>query len=414
MFLFLMTALINYDQAPDASKLLTVTKSILEPSKLRSSCPTNLPLGNIFYRTKEVIESAGSLTNFESLPGDGLLAIRNLAFVEENFVLQDMEIYRNYRVERCGGTDQKYDLWKSREVLREASFDDYDTGPPATIYLMAQAATDESVGHMVQEMMLGLRHWAPLLKLYPSLLLGVRKSNEFSSWKVKELFFYALGIPSERIIELDFCSSGGYFFPQKENNLVFFPVPVYIVGKNVPEARRGWDWLEKTLLPLAGLPLRESCSSRPSGVVLVPRKPSHHLKDDHNQFDSLTPEIQDWAIKKFGAVILDVHNVSDLTYDEVALLGNARVIVNTVGSGFEFAVMIARGATFIAPNKPTPWFYNWIFYQALLSHNAEYNRYVFTTNNESDIRRALKEAMHETSLPCPIEVPDDVSFDAPL
>jgi hypothetical protein len=386
------------DATPHGSVRATPPATFLPSApQLRPSCPAALPLGPVLMRSKEEPGGGG---NYDLGVNARVFAFRNVVSYQSTLpTLPDLQYYSHITLARCGGEGAIYFTWAAPGWGRASLEDPHDAARPTKVFYFVQSPHDESLGHWVYEGAMHLRHWDALLKRHPTLQLAVRARSNAKSWGVKELFFRAFGIPEDRIVELDAWSPSALTFPANESNLILQPLHTYCVGANIPELRVGILALEHRLLANAGLPFRETCASRPTGLLVLPR---HSLRGVDFE-DVIAPQFITWAVHTHDARVLDTRNVSTLE-DQATALAGARVLVTTVGSGLEFGMQLARGASIIATNpKGQTWFGGAGFENEMYALAMRYNRFFFT-NDEAEMRDLVSRAMAAPLLPCPLEV----------
>jgi hypothetical protein len=348
-------------------------------------------------------EEPGGGGNYDLGVDARVFAFRNVVTYQSTLPsFPDLQYYRHITLARCGGEGSISFTWAVPGWGRVSLEDPHDAARPTKAYYFVQSPHDESLGHWVYEGAIHLRHWDALLKRHPTLQLAARARSNAKSWRIKQLFFRAFGIPEDRIVELDAWSPSALTFPANESNLILQPLHTYCVGGNIPELRVGILALEHRLLANAGLPFRETCASQPAGLLVIPRHTLRDATQSANYDDGIAPSFITWAVRTHDARVLDTRNVSNLEEQAKALAG-ARVLVTTVGSGLEFGMQLARGASIIATNPKAQSWYGAGFINEMYALAMRYNRFFFT-NDDAEMRELVSRAMAAPPLPCPLEV----------
>jgi len=305
----------------------------------------------------------------------------------------------HYEAARCMAEEDStlHDLWLDPD-FEDSLLDDGSTVEPSAVYFFLQRDDDDAVQHFLFGDGIYFPYFWPLVRRYPRLQLLLRKGK--ATYELSKMLLQAYKIPEDRVIwqELLDSNNNADVGSLHDNNLVLFPPNTPPHGGSVVETSRALQDMSVKLIADAGLPSRESCSSSPSGVLLIPKSSK---RTNVHEMESFPPSIHA-AVLRHGGRIVNTSNFSSIS-EQVALVGNARVIIIPFGSGLDWNLMFMRGCTVIATNIHGHLFHEYAAINDLLARNLRYNR-LFFTNTESELLDLLDAAMAAPPLPCPLKV----------
>jgi hypothetical protein len=362
-------------------------------------CPDGNPPTLIHYQTRGC-DGNRYVSNYEVAPGRYLFGVRNLArHWRKSAGLPDLMENWFMDAARCEPPDTNvHQIWLDPVREEMALFDELTPGPPKQVFYVLQMPEDDSLGHLLWTFAIHLLNWKALISAYPNLQLMVRKGAMYS---FKKNLFRLFGIPDHRVVWRDISAYDDAPFGNfGEDNLFFFPPNTSNIGKSTLEAIQLFEEFRSFVLSASGLPQRESCSSNPTGLILVPKMSLRLAAADILEVFS---ESIRQKVLSLGGVILNTSTFLSIE-EQVNVFGRIRVVVIPYGSGLDFNGQFMRGATIIATNyKGQPYHYWPTINELIWAPIIKYNR-VFFSNNETEIIDLIVRAVKAPPLPCPLPV----------
>lgn len=371
-------------------------------------CADGAPPRHLHLRA-ESLRNELLVSNFEIAPFHFLFGVRNLAQFHRTFEHTDEWMLTSYYdAARCAPRDDTvYDVWR-KGALEEAALADPDTpGTPKRVILVLEASDDNSVAHTLWENGIFLRYFWALARVYPHVQLMLRNLDPGVSFM--RLLLAEYKIPDDRVIWHDlFADDEGQFKFEAVSsglwgvdNLVLFPPNTAGNAMASEELRRGLADLSQKVVRSAGLPPRDSCASRPTELLFLPRNSTRRKVHDLEVFSERVHA----AVRRHGGRVVNAAAFTSIA-EQAAVMGTARIVIGSYGSMLELNGLFLRGCTIIATNaEGQPW-HGWMpsLSDVWAEHVFRYNR-VFFTNNESEILDLLERARRAPPLPCPLRVP---------